>query len=60
VILPPTEAELLPFLALCVRRGDVRDVRKMKAAQDDDAITAERRAYLAAAQQRSRARRRSG
>jgi hypothetical protein len=56
MIFPPTEADVLPFLARCVRHGRVTDVRKLHGAQCDAEIEQERRDYLAAAKRRSRAR----
>jgi hypothetical protein len=57
VIVPPTEEDVRAFLVRCVLHGDVRDVRKLNAARDDDQDAEERRAYLREAQRRSRRRR---
>ena len=51
----PTEDHVRPFLAACLLRGEVRDVRKMQAANEDEVLDRERLARLAAAKQRSRA-----
>ena len=51
----PTEEHVRQFLAACVLHGEVRDVRKMMAANEDDVLDRERLARLAAAKQRSRA-----
>ena len=50
-----TEEHVQPFLVACLRHGEVRDVRKMMAANEDDVLDRERLARLAAAKQRSRA-----
>jgi hypothetical protein len=59
IFVPLLSNEVEDALQLVALRNGVREVRKLRADEDDEECVADRLAYLVEAQRRSRARRRS-